>query len=202
MKKIILLLTFVFLGFVWASAQEAGVRHEIALSGGVFLESGTDAQSPGVALRFRYGVDIPLENGWSVMPGAGVRTQFADIRHVNNQLDGYPNQDYLYYADVFCQIRYQISGINIPVVFGLGPIMSVALTKTKLGITPDGPSGLDKYHMLDLGLYPNLSFYLGGHWLVGLEAIVGLRNMRVHHDDNDKSSTFMNMAGISIGYRF
>lgn len=202
MKKIILLLTLVFLGFVWSSAQELMVRHEMALSGGIFLESGTAAQSPGVALRLRYGVDIPLGNGWSIMPGAGARTQLADIRHVNNQLDGYPNPDNLYYADMFFQARYQISGISVPLVFGLGPIMSIALTKTKLGITPDGPSGLEKYHMLDLGLYPNLSFYLGDHWLLGLEAIIGFRNMRVHHDDNDKSSTFMNMAGISIGYRF
>lgn len=135
------------------------------------------------------------------MPGAGVRTQLAHLRYINKQSEGAPAPDFLHYADLSFQLRYQIRGIDIPIVFGLGPIMSVALTKTKLGVTPDGPSAKDKYHMLDYGLLPSVSFYLGEHWLLGLEAIVGLRNMYVQYD-TDKFSTYMTIAGISIGYRF
>lgn len=182
-------------------AQDKTLRHEISLGGGVFLERGTNAQHPGISLRTNYGLDIALGKGWSVMPGIGARAQLANLSQLH--MAGAEN-DGLAFADINCQGRYTIGNKTASVVLGLGPVLSLALNQEKYGMSsyPYGPSGKNKFHSWDIGVLPSVSVYLWDHLLVRLDAIIGLKNMLRHYGDASKSSTYMTVIDLSVGYRF
>lgn len=89
-----------------ASAQvEKRLQNYFQIAGGLFSESGSGANDvfPGAMLRFSYGLDIKLNNDWSIMPGAGIRAQIAEINHLG-WVGGDP--DMMEMADFYCQARY------------------------------------------------------------------------------------------------
>ena len=82
MRKVIIMAMLVLCAGL-ASAQEKRLESNLLLGAGPFLESGTPylLGEPGVVLRVSYGLDVRLGGQWSVMPGAGIRIQWGDIRH-------------------------------------------------------------------------------------------------------------------------
>ena len=58
-----------------ANAQERIKRFEniFQIGGGLFMESGTfnSGNNPGLALRLSYGLDVKVDENWSIMPGIG-----------------------------------------------------------------------------------------------------------------------------------
>ena len=91
--------------FAQQNATWKRLESNFQLGGGLFLESGYLAreENPGAVLRLSYGLDIRLDDQWSVMPGVGLRAQLSQIDHfmaVGNDPDG------MSLADVFVTARY------------------------------------------------------------------------------------------------
>ena len=63
--------------FAQQNATWKRLESNFQLGGGLFLESGYLAreENPGAVLRLSYGLDIRLDDQWSVMPGVGLRAQ-------------------------------------------------------------------------------------------------------------------------------
>lgn len=111
MKKLLSLMIFL-LSVLSLSAQEnKRFENNILLGAGVSLESGERAvdYNPGLVFRLSYGLDIRLNERWSVMPGAGLRGQGGPVRHIGlmNALRQYPEYNcigttHLHYVAAFC----------------------------------------------------------------------------------------------------
>ena len=69
--------------FAQQNATWKRLESNFQLGGGLFLESGYLAreENPGAVLRLSYGLDIRLDDQWSVMPGVGLRAQLSQIDH-------------------------------------------------------------------------------------------------------------------------
>jgi len=87
MKRPIVTIALLAISVCMVSAQEnpswKRLENNIMLGGGLFLESGSQSygNNPGAVLRLSYGLDVRLNETWSVMSGAGLRAQLGDIRH-------------------------------------------------------------------------------------------------------------------------
>ena len=205
MKKTIIATLFLLLSLLTAAGQNKKLENNILLGGGLFLESGTDAEgeNPGAVLRLSYGLDIRLNNKWSVMPGAGVRSQQSDIRHVG-WIGG--DTDNMSMADVFVSARYHFELEGTHMVIGLGPALSFMLDRDTYYIDAD-PSdprnGKEKFLRTDLGIQPSITFLHGKHFQWGFEGSVGLLNvMRQYPEYNMTGTVHLHYLAVTCGWRF
>ena len=127
MKHFLLIIALTLLpgGSSWAQDNTAGKRLEnnLMIGAGLFGETGNQARDvfPGAVLRLSYGLDVRLGDRWSVMPGAGIRTQIGEINHIG--WDG-GDPDGMSMADVFCQARYHFESEGARMVISIGPQVS------------------------------------------------------------------------------
>lgn len=204
MKRIvsvfILCFTLAVLGTCAVSAQERfskPLESDIRLGAGLFAETGNHADKPGLALRVSYGLDIKINDRWSLMPGAGLKTQVSDIRHfgwVGGDLDQ------MSVADLFLDVRYRAAG---KAVFSLGPQVSYMIYPDTYYVDAD-PSdplnGKEKFYRWDIGLRPGLVFNVGEHRYWGFEALIGLRNMMRFYDFDTASPGTIHLHNIILVY--
>ena len=63
-------------------AQESNLM----IGAGLFGETGDQARNlfPGAVLRLSYGLDVRVGDKWSVMPGAGIRTQLGNVNMIGS----------------------------------------------------------------------------------------------------------------------
>ena len=163
-----------------ASAQESHtwkrLESNFGFAGGMFFETGNNTNDPGIVLRTSYGLDIRLNEEWSVMPGAGLRAQMSDIMHIG-WVGGDP--DGMAAADVYISARYHSESDGARIVFGLGPALSymVAPDTYYIDADPMDPmNGKEKFNRFDLGLQPSVTILRGRHFQWGVEANIGLLN--------------------------
>ena len=181
MQRIILIALALLIG---ASARSQGttklLESNFMIGAGLFGETGNRARDvfPGAVLRLSYGLDVRIGENWSVMPGAGLRTQDGNVNMlgaVGADFDDLPM------ADVFCQARYHFEADGIAMVVYAGPQFSYMVSNDRYYIDAD-PSdprgGKEKFKTWDIALQPGIIFRSGKHWQGGFEASVGLRNMR------------------------
>nr|MCR5548227.1 PorT family protein [Bacteroidales bacterium] len=181
MKRIVIIALALLIG---ASARSQGttklLESNFMIGAGLFGETGNRARDvfPGAVLRLSYGLDVRIGENWSVMPGAGLRTQ-----HGNVNMLGALGADFddMSMADVFCQARYHFEADGIAMVVYAGPQFSYMVSNDRYYIDAD-PSdprnGKEKFKTWDIALQPGIIFRSGKHWQWGFEASVGLRNMR------------------------
>ena len=192
-----------------AAAQQRPVESLFQIGLGVFVETVDGAidmvdQEPGMVLKLSYGLDIPVADAWSVLPGVGLRDQAADIRHIG--WDG-GDPDGLVYADAFVLARWHFTPIDgTPTVFSIGPDLSYELTKEKYYIDADpwdDLSGKRKYKPWDIGLLASITFERGAHWQFGAEACLGLRNLLIQYPDLYRTGNrHFHTVMFTCGYRF
>ena len=131
-------------------------------------------ENPGAVLRLSYGLDIRLDDQWSVMPGVGLRAQLSQIDHfmaVGNDPDG------MSLADVFVTARYHFESDGTRMVVGLGPALSIMTSADTYYVDADPSDPLDgkeKFKRYDLGLQPSITFLRGKHFQWGFEGSIGL----------------------------
>ena len=164
--------------FAQQNATWKRLESNFQLGGGLFLESGYLAreENPGAVLRLSYGLDIRLDDQWSVMPGVGLRAQLSQIDHfmaVGNDPDG------MSLADVFVTARYHFESEGTRMVVGLGPALSIMTSADTYYVDADPSDPLDgkeKFKRYDLGLQPSITFLRGKHFQWGFEGSIGLLN--------------------------
>lgn len=209
MKKVIVIATLLVLSFslVFAQNSKAWKRLEnnVMLSAGLFGESGSHAQNvfPGLALRLSDGLDIRLDEHWSVMPGAGIRAQVGEINHIG-WVGGDPES--MAQADVFVAARYHFIANSSSIVVGLGPALSYMVVPDSYYIDADPTdplNGKEKFKRFDLGLQPSVTFRHGKHFQWGLEASVGLLNaMKQYPEYRRTGSIHLHYLTLTCGLHF
>ena len=169
--------------FAQQNATWKRLESNFQLGGGLFLESGYLAreENPGAVLRLSYGLDIRLDDQWSVMPGVGLRAQLSQIDHfmaVGNDPDG------MSLADVFVTARYHDTYY--------------------VDADPSDPlDGKEKFKRYDLGLQPSITFLRGKHFQWGFEGSIGLLNaMRQYPEYKRTGSVHMHYLAVTCGWHF
>lgn len=195
MKRPIITIALLAISVCMVSAQEnpswKRLENNIMLGGGLFLESGSQSygNNPGAVLRLSYGLDVRLNEKWSVMPGAGLRAQLGDIRHFMSK-GGDP--DGMAMADVF--------------VVGLGPALSYMVSPDTYYIDADPTDPLnnkEKFKRFDLGLQPSVTFLHGKHFQWGFEGSIGLLNaMRQYPEYDRQGSIHLHYLAVTCGWHF
>lgn len=201
-KHAFLFIAFLLVG-VGVSAQESRpfkrVENQIQAGAGLFLETGKDyrikSQNPGIVLRLSYGLDIRLSDHWSVMPGAGIRAQMGGI--FGDSWD----KDNMTLADCFVTARYHLESAGHRIVFGLGPAFSYMLSPVRYH---ESNFTGEKYRRSDIGIQPSVTFLRGEHFQWGLEANIGLKDLRIVYMDLNTpfSPTYLNYLALTCGWRF
>ena len=207
MKRLIVTLALLAMSICLVSAQEntswKRLENNIILGGGLFLESGSQSygNNPGAVLRVSYGLDVRLQEKWSIMPGAGLRAQLGDIRHFPSK-GGDP--DGMAMADVFIVGRYHIASGKSRIVLGLGPALSYMVMPDKYYIDADPSDPLnkkEKFHRFDLGFQPSVTFRHGKHFQWGFEGSIGLLNaMRQYPEYNRQGSIHLHYLAVTCGW--
>lgn len=209
MKKIIIAIAFLALAAGLASAQDdrafKRLENNFMLGGGLFLESGSwsGGNNPGLVLRVSYGLDVRLDDRWSVMPGAGLRDQLGDIRHfmwVGGDPDG------MSMADFFVIGRYHFESEGDRIVVGFGPSVSYMVSKDTYYVDADPMdplNGKEKFNRFDLAVQPSVMFLHGKHFQWGLEGSVGLLNaMRQYPEYRRTGSIRLHYLALTCGWHF
>ena len=180
----ILLLTSVILlsGGLTTTAREIpdGKRLEsnFQIAAGIYYQSGSQADifERGLALNLAYGLDIRLDERWSLMPGIGARLMSQGA--VKPMEDGADYDDFIYYDLFLCaRYRYEMEGTRL--IFSLGPELSREVFRETyyLDDDPSDPRGnVVKVKPYDFGLRPAWAVEVGRHWRFGVEGHIGLRN--------------------------
>lgn len=207
MIPVVLFLALLIVPPAFAQEQPALKRLEsnLMVGGGLFLESGNQRDlNPGITLRVAYGLDCPLADSWSLMPGVGVRTQASDVRHWG--WDG-GDLDSMSQADFFLTLRYHLeNGDGSRTILGLGPACSYMIAPDKYYIDADpwDPlGGKEKFKRFDLGLQPSLTFLRGKHFQWGFEANIGLLNaLRPYPEFHQTGSVHLHYLILTCGWHF
>ena len=208
MKRFLYVLTTILVS-VTASAQQntawKRLESNFQLGGGLFLDSGYLAreENPGAVIRLSYGLDIRVNDQWSVMPGAGLRAQLSQIDHfmaVGNDPDG------MSLADIFVTARYHFDSDGTRMVVGLGPALSFMTSADTYYVDAD-PSdplnGKEKFKRYDIGLQPSITFLRGKHFQWGFEGSIGLLNaMRQYPEYNRTGSVHLHYLAVTCGWHF
>ena len=209
MKKSIITLALLALTAGLVSAQEnqswKRLENNVLLGGGPFLESGSQSygNNPGAVLRVSYGLDIRLNEKWSLMPGAGLRTQLSDIRHFG-WVGGDP--DGMAMADVFVLGRYHFESDGSRIVLGLGPALSYMVSPDTYYVDADPNDPLndkEKFNRFDVGIQPSVMFLQGKRFQWGFEGSIGLLNaMKQYPEYNRQGSIHLHYLAVTCGWHF
>lgn len=208
MKK--LLSTMIFLLSVLSLAAQENKRFEnnILLGTGVSLESGERAvdHNPGLVFRLSYGLDIRLNERWSVMPGAGLRGQGGPVRHIGRSYDG-GDDDSMSLADLFVFGWFHVlESEGSPAAIGIAPVISYTIDPDKYYFDAD-PSdplcGKEKFNRIDVGIRPCIRYFTGRHFQWGLEGHIGLMNALCQYPEyNRTGTTRLHYVAVFCGWLF
>ena len=209
MRKFVFAATLLLLPLFPASAQQtqSGKRLEsnFQIGAGLFVETGTNGweEFPGAVLRLSYGLDVRLNDRWSVMPGIGIRGQQGEIHHLG-WVGGDP--DGMTQTDVFVVARYRTEADGSRMILGIGPAFSYMIGPDTYYIDadPNDPlNGKEKFTRYDLGLQPSITFPRGKHFQWGLEAHIGLLNtLRQYPEYHRTGSIHLHYLAVTCGWHF
>jgi len=208
MKRFLIIIASLTAAFT-TNAQESRdwkrLESYIQLVGGIFAENPIrmNAQRPGLVLRTSYGLDVRLNDTWSVMTGVGGRVQVAEVRHwgwVGGDIDG------MVMTDVFCTARYHFTSDGTRMIVGLGPAYSFNMYPDTYYIDADPMdprNSLEKFNNYDLGLQPSITILKGRHFHWGFEGNIGLLNaLRQYPEHNINGKIYLNYFAAFCGFHF
>lgn len=209
MKRFVFLLALLYLAGLGVSAQEKRpfqrIESNVQIGSGLFLETGKDYrtrfQNPGIVLRLSYGLDIRFLEKWSLMPGIGIRTQMGGVLKVKKVERQKDLVDNMALADFFVTARYHLESGRQRIIFGLGPAFSYMVL---LDHYHDSNFTSEKYRRFDIGIQPSVTFLHGEHFQWGMEASIGLKDLRIVYMDVNTpfSSTYLNYLAVTCGWHF
>ena len=204
MKRISVVL-FAVLCSVTINAQEVRkVTPVLEIGAGLSVEanSGYGECVKGLATEFSFGLDIRLDDKWSVMPQIGHNIMFGDAWYLFRRYDGFDYDVYSFYnASVLG--RYKLdSGVAV----GFGPAIYITEMEDAYYIDADFSdprNSLVKIKPWDFGLRAALTKDYGKHWRIGVLANVGLRNMLYQYPDvGITGHTHLFSLCFTAGFRF
>lgn len=175
---------------------------EIGAGLSVEADSGYDERVRGLATELCFGLDIRLDDNWSVMPQIGHNIMFGDAWYL---FRGYVGADF----DVYSFINASVLGryrFDDGVAIGFGPAIYITEGKETYYIDAD-PSdprnSLVKIKPWDVGLRAALTKDYGKHWRIGAVANIGLRDMLYKYPEAGITGhTHLYSLCVTAGFRF
>ena len=155
------------------------------MAAGGYSQSGSRADifTWGLAVNLSYGLDIRLDERWSLMPGIGARLLSQGI--LEPRAVGADHDDFNYYDLFLCaRYRYEMEGTRF--IVSLGPELSKEKFRDTyfLDADPSDPrNNVVKVKPYDFGLRPAWAVEVGRHWRFGVEGHIGLRNVLTQRSD-------------------
>lgn len=204
-RNIIAALLAVTLSGISANAQnERKVTPVLELGAGLSVESYSASGKcvKGLATEFNFGLDILVDDKWSVMPEIGHNIMLGDAWYALQGYDGLDSGVFSFYnAAVLGRYR-----LDDGVAVGFGPAIYITEGKDTYYIDAD-PSdpreGLVKIKPWDFGLRATLTKDYGKHWRLGALANIGLRNMLCQYPEFGVSgNTHLFSFCLTAGFRF
>ena len=175
---------------------------EIGAGRSVEANSGYGYCVPGLATELSLGLDIRIDDKWSVMPQIGHNAMFGDALHL---FLGYIGEDF----DVYSFYNATILGrywFKDDLAIGVGP--AIYLTNGNdtyyIDADPSDPrNGLEKIKPWDFGIRAVLTKDCGKHWRIGALSNVGLRNMLYQYPEvGITGHTHLFSFCFTAGFRF
>lgn len=166
-----------------ADVASARTRLENNFIGGLGLGYLGNKNTIAAAVKLGYGLDIRLDNVYSLMPTVSLRTISEGLTHiglVGADYDGFVS------LDLGLQSKFYISQSDL--FLAIGPYFSIPLYRDTYYVDydPSAPiAGLPEFKRFDIGIQPGFYFELSKHLLFGLEANIGLRNMMIQYPEFD-----------------
>ena len=201
---LVTLISVTVFGFSANAQNEKKVTPVLEIGAGLSLEQNSYSGRwiPGLATEFNFGLEIRLDNKWSVMPQIGHNLMYGEVLHA---VLGYVGCDFDVYSFYNAAVlgRYRIKdGMAV----GFGPAIYITGNNDTYYIDAD-PSdplnGRTKIKPLDLCVRTTLTWDLGEHWRIGALANIGLRNMMLQYPDIGVTGhTHLFSLCFIAGYRF
>ncbi len=178
------ILSVTIFGFSANAQNEKKITPVLEIGAGLSLEakSGYGEYVKGLATELSFGLDIRLDDKWSVMPQIGHNLMIGDAWYL---IRGYIGADY----DVYSFYNAAVLGrywFGNRLAIGFGPAVYITGGKYTYYIDadPSDPrSGLVKIKPWDFGLRAAFTKDYGKHWRIGALANVGLRDMLYQYPD-------------------
>lgn len=198
------LLYVTFFGISANAKSEKKITPVLEIGAGLSVEadSGYGECVKGLATELSLGLDIRLDEKWSMMPQIGHNIMFGDAWYL---FRGYVGADFDVYSFYNAAVlgRYKFDD---GVAVGFGPAVYITEGETTYYIDAD-PSdprqGLVKIKLWDFGLRVALTKDYGKHWRIGALANAGLRNMLYQYPDvGITGHTHLFSLCVTAGFRF
>ena len=148
---------------------------------------------PGYGFKAAYGLDIYQNERWSIMPSVAARFNSNALMWffaIGADLDSY------LLWEAAAVVRYHTpSGF----VFDIGPSFSYASGRGSYYIDAnplDPREGQEKIKSFDIGIKPSFSRVVSDHWAFGLEANIGLRNIKKMYPEYGVNSGNWHMISL------
>lgn len=175
---------------------------EIGAGLSVKTNSGYGESVNGLATEFTLGLEIRLDDKWSVMPQIGHNLMLNDLKTLFADYIG-SDPDYFSFYNAAVLGRYKLED---GVAIGFGPAVYITEDRDTYYIdaNPSDPrNGRAKIKPWDFGLRATLTKDCGKHWRIGALANVGLRNMLCQYPDAGVTgSTHLYSLCFTVGFRF
>lgn len=219
-KKLFILFFAAFFSCMGVMAQDGKrFHHNVQFAAGLSMGMGNNnvsRDSPGLSTRLEYGLDIKVKDAWSVMPGVAYQSLRDKYDFKQDFLDiDYSGGESSYssgMAALFCMARYCFEFNKTKLHLGVGPQVTINTNHpaNQYGVAtynPHNPKGSlvgkQKLQRFGFDLVPSAVFTFWNHWLVGVEASIGLRNMMIQYPEhnctgNIRLFTLMFTTGVAF----
>lgn len=204
MKRILFVLFTVLCSASLHAQSEKKVTPVLEVGAGLSVKtnSGYGESVNGLATEFTLGLEIRLDDKWSVMPQIGHNLMLNDLKSLFADYEG-GDPDYFSFYNAAVLGRYKLED---GVAIGFGPAFYIIEDKDTYYIDAD-PSdprnGLAKMKPWDIGVRAALTKDCGKHWRIGALANIGLRNMLCQYPDAGITGhTHLFSFCFTAGFRF
>jgi len=204
MKKLLLpFIVLLFSSTVALNAQnQKRIEHVLEVGGGLSWND-DDTDRAGIAASVSYGMDVRLNNRFSVMPMIGYRVTSEGA--IRSGWDGVSLNDFSF-VDFSVSCRYRVFNGKTPIVVGLGPYISWIADRDKYSNNcyPYGSiEGKKKLIKADIGLMPSVSFDLTPNFSLGAKMNLSLIDTSEHYREIDfQEERYLVTAESFLRFRF